>query len=89
MQKAPLGAFCNTLDLIKPPFFMIKIFVLSFFEWPFYTDFTVPSRLVYTSSEDSDDKAMCTKIHNLMCWLLYFDIIHTDGQKKRYMQNIR
>ena len=40
LQNAPKGAFCNTFDLIKLPF-VIKIFVLSIFEWPFYTDFTV------------------------------------------------
>ena len=37
-QIWPRGAFCNTFDL-KPPF-VIKIFVLSIFEWPFYTGFT-------------------------------------------------
>ena len=30
------------LTFIKLPF-VIKIFVLSIFEWPFYTDFTVPT----------------------------------------------
>ena len=34
------GAFCNTLTNIKLPF-VIKIFILSIFEWPFYTGFTV------------------------------------------------
>ena len=29
------GAFCNTFDLHKLPF-VIKIFVLSIFEWPFF-----------------------------------------------------
>ena len=35
-------AFCNTFDLhsIKLPF-VIKIFVLTIFEWPFYTGLTV------------------------------------------------
>ena len=31
------------LTFIKLPF-LIKIFVLSIFEWPFYTGFTVPTR---------------------------------------------
>ena len=35
-----MGAFCNTFDLIRLPF-VIKIFVLSIFEWPFDTDFAV------------------------------------------------
>ena len=33
------------LTFIKLPF-VIKIFVLSFFEWPFYTGFTVPKVLM-------------------------------------------
>ena len=33
-------AFCNTFDLIKLPF-VFKTFVLSIFEWPFKTGFTV------------------------------------------------
>ena len=43
MQNAPKGAFCNTFVLstfIKLPV-VIKTFVLSIFEWPFYTGFTV------------------------------------------------
>ena len=40
LQNAPRGAFCNTFDIIKLPF-VIKIFVLSIFEWLFYTGFTV------------------------------------------------
>ena len=38
MQNAPLGAFCNTFELHKLPF-VIKIFVLSIFEWPLKTGF--------------------------------------------------
>ena len=34
-------AFCNTLTFIKLPF-VIKTFVLSIFEWPLKTGFTVP-----------------------------------------------
>ena len=33
-------SFCNTFDFFALPF-VIKIFVLSIFEWPFYTGFTV------------------------------------------------
>ena len=33
-------AFCNTFDFIKLPF-VIKNFVLSIFEWPLKTGFTV------------------------------------------------
>ena len=40
MQNAPRGGFCNTLTFIKLPF-VIKILVLSIFEWPFYTGFNV------------------------------------------------
>ena len=40
MQIALMGAFCNTLSFIKLTF-VIKIVVLSIFEWPFYTGFTV------------------------------------------------
>ena len=39
-QNAPRGAFCNTLTFIKLPF-VIKLSLLSIFEWPFYTGFTV------------------------------------------------
>ena len=34
------GAFCNTFELFKLPF-VIKIFVLSIFEWPLKTGSTV------------------------------------------------
>ena len=40
VQNAPTEAFCNTSTFITLPFF-IKIFVLSIFEWSFYTGFTV------------------------------------------------
>ena len=33
-------AFCNTFTFIKPPF-VFKTFVLSIFEWPLKTGFTV------------------------------------------------
>ena len=42
MQNAQRGTFGN----IKLPF-VIKIFVLSIFEWPFYTGFTVCGRASY------------------------------------------
>ena len=44
------GAFCNTFDLymIKLPV-VIKTFVLSIFEWPFYTGFTVCEYDTYLS----------------------------------------
>ena len=48
LQNAPRGAFCNTLTYIKLPF-VIKIFVLSIFEWPFYTGFTVVAVLTEQS----------------------------------------
>ena len=37
------------LNFIKLPF-VIKIFVLSIFEWPFYTGFTVDVLLIYSQS---------------------------------------
>ena len=40
LQNAPLGAFCSTLTFIKLPF-VIKIFVLSIFEWLLKAGFTV------------------------------------------------
>ena len=43
-ENAPRGAFCNISPFIKLPF-VIKIFVLSIYEWPFYTGFTVPAVL--------------------------------------------
>ena len=41
LQNAPRGAFCNTFDLHYATNCFIKIFVLSIFEWPFYTGFTI------------------------------------------------
>ena len=38
--KSIAGAFAILSTFIKLPF-VIKIFVLSIFEWPFYTGFTV------------------------------------------------
>ena len=46
LQNAPKGAFCDTFDLHCLPF-VIKIFVLSIFEWPFYTGFTVSTKVLY------------------------------------------
>ena len=43
------------LTFIKQPF-VIKIFVLSFFEWPFYTGFTVCSTCI-----------VCTTCINALC----------------------
>ena len=40
IAECSLWAFCNILTFIKLPF-VVKIFVLSMFEWPFYTGFTV------------------------------------------------
>ena len=40
LQNAPTGAFCNTFVLHELPF-VIKIFVLSIFEWPLKAGFTV------------------------------------------------
>ena len=40
MQNAPWGHSAILSTFIKLSF-VIKIFVLSIFEWPFYTDFTV------------------------------------------------
>ena len=40
MQNAPTERSAILLISIKSPF-VIKIFVLSFFEWPFYTGFSV------------------------------------------------
>ena len=40
IAECSMGAFCNTMTFIKVPF-VIKIFVLSIFEWMFYTGFTV------------------------------------------------
>ena len=40
MQVESIAEFCNTLTFIKLPF-AIKFIVLSIFEWPFYTGFTV------------------------------------------------
>ena len=40
MQNAPKGHYAILLIFIKLPF-VVKIFALSIFEWPFYTDFTV------------------------------------------------
>ena len=39
MQNAPSGTFCNTSVSYNVP--LVMIFVLSIFEWPFYTGFTV------------------------------------------------
>ena len=53
---------------IKVPF-VIKTFVLSIFEWPFYTGFTV-----YASSERSWKKPLLIAyvITNCICWPLCF-----------------
>ena len=42
-RMPPLEHSAILLTFIKLPF-VVKIFVLSIFEWPFYTGFTVPSR---------------------------------------------
>ena len=44
LQNAPKGAFCNIFDFIKLPF-VFKTFVLSIFEWPLKTGFTVNEKV--------------------------------------------
>ena len=46
IAECPRGAFCNTLTFIKLPF-VIKILVLSNFEWTFYTGFTAATKITY------------------------------------------
>ena len=66
LQNAPRGAFCNTLTSIKLPF-VIKTFVLSIFERPFYTGFTV---VVFC----------CRYSTSPCCWLQYH---RPDWSRKR------
>ena len=47
MQNAPRGEFCNTLDL-QYATICHKDLCFVYFEWPFYTDFTVRSKNDYT-----------------------------------------
>ena len=46
MLQAEHSAVLSTFIIFKLPF-VIKIFVLSNFEWLFYTGFTVPLKLLY------------------------------------------
>ena len=46
--------------------FVIKIFVLSIFEWPFYTNFTVPIRLVFL--------ILCYHIPSQASFLLFINL---------------
>ena len=66
MQNAPRGAFCNTMAFIKLPF-VIKIFVLSIFEWQFYTGFTV----LHDVHSENDIKP-CIKIDKRLVNLIFW-----------------
>ena len=58
----PLEHSAILLTCIKVPF-VIKIFVLSIFEWPFYTGFTVTSVLLYKNLERTIfEDVVCYKV---------------------------
>ena len=59
------GAFCNTFDIIKLPF-VIKILVLSIFEWPFYTGFTVASSAI-VNNKGGDQTARICRLVSAFC----------------------
>ena len=53
------------LTFIELPF-VIKIFVLSIFEWPFYTGFTVTACFIFSVELQEFDTSHCVKhYHNL------------------------
>ena len=56
LQNAPRRAFCNTFDLHNKLPFVIKIFALSIFKWPFYTGYAlcVCGNLPYQHSDSVD-----------------------------------
>ena len=41
LKNAPLGAFCNTFDLLSEIICIENQFLCSFYEWPLKTGFTV------------------------------------------------
>ena len=80
MQNAPRGAFCNTFDLqrehsaILSTFYrlpvVIKTFVLSIFEWPYYTGFTVYLTLyMLVTSVNSLDPDQARHIGQDLIWI--------------------
>ena len=57
--------------------FVIKIFILSIFEWPFYTGVTVydpcfERPMSYVNSEDADQRVMKTIAHCIVAFLARF-----------------
>ena len=57
----------NTFDYHKLPF-IIKIFVLSIFEWPFYTFYSTHNIKRYIASND-DGSVIIKKISAMKCCL--------------------
>ena len=65
MQNAPIR-----LTFIKLPF-VIKIFVLSIFEWPFYTGFTVLARIMSTLLNETNLQYFQLQIEQVVLTRLY------------------
>ena len=65
------GAFCSTLTCIKLPH-GLKTLVLSIFEWPLKTGFTVQALKKLDESKGLLEPACkCNKSPNLMYWLMH------------------
>ena len=78
LQNAPRGAFCNTFGLHYATICHYKIFVLSFFEWPFYTGLTVYILMYYT-------KFGVGYKHNCMLYKLLYSIVLYCNIDKNWM----
>ena len=82
----PLEHSAILSTFIKLPFF-IKVFVLSIFEWPFYTGFTVNLNLLQTenplnrnlvNSEDPDEMSQNAMFHQGLHCLLKTKLIFSE-----------
>ena len=70
IAECPKGAFCKLIHstFVKLPF-VIKIFIFSNFEWPFYTDFTV---LLKSSTDLIHVNWLDWLDFKCQCYILYF-----------------
>ena len=84
--NAPMGAFCIFSTFIRLQF-VIKIFVLSIFEWLFYTGFTV--LITFLCREDSNKSAnlfghaIAFAAHNHQVWIKMKTLLLLDMSGRR------
>ena len=61
--------YCTSRETLTSLQLVIKIFVLSIFEWPFYTGLTIQAHLIISAGSFEIGCSLIKKVHTLMRWL--------------------